>query len=213
MKALLVSEDKNKLFKLKSFLNSAGYDTICYNWLVKALDNIEEIAPHLIVLSAEDYPRHWKVFVQHVKTNLKDREPQIILLAKNLSQDEKNKCDVLGITEIISDIDLEKDKLLNTIENLSQLEESDKEANINILTFTVVNPLTNNVVTGKIKKYDYPTIHFLPDNPDAFSTLRFGQIFENCKLKQIQDEEELVTNHRCQIQGFTNDSIEFCLLR
>ena len=69
MKALLVLEDKEKLSLLNKKLTETGYDTICYQWLLKALDNIEEIAPHLIFISAIDYPRHWKTFVQHVRTH------------------------------------------------------------------------------------------------------------------------------------------------
>ena len=42
MKALLVLDDKDKLSLLKTKLSKAGFDTICYQWLMKALDNIEE---------------------------------------------------------------------------------------------------------------------------------------------------------------------------
>ena len=64
MKALLVADDEKAINNISEVLKAAGYDTIVYTWLLKALDNIEEIAPHLIIVSTGDYPRHWKTLAQ-----------------------------------------------------------------------------------------------------------------------------------------------------
>ena len=45
MKALLVADDEKAINNISEVLKSAGYDTIVYKWFLKALDNIEEIAP------------------------------------------------------------------------------------------------------------------------------------------------------------------------
>lgn len=280
MKALLVLEDKEKLSLLNKKLTETGYDTICYQWLLKALDNIEEIAPHLIFISAIDYPRHWKTFVQHVRTHFSEEDTAIFLISPSLNKDEVEKSKILGIKYIISDIEtdfenviqslksnndekitLETNEFINqekepkqdfkeesqtekkleieVVENIpekseenfkiqksldsdtSPIEEKTKIIKENreqkkIVTscdFLVVNPSTNRIISGKVKKYKYPTIIFLPKNLEEITSLRFGQIFENSILKQIVNNQELSSSHRCQIRGFTEDSIEFCLLR
>ena len=58
MKALVISERPEIIDFVTPLLKDKGYDLIHYKWIIKALDNIEEIQPDLIVLSAGEYPRH-----------------------------------------------------------------------------------------------------------------------------------------------------------
>ena len=327
MKALIVLDDKEKLASLSSKLTNAGFDTICYQWLMKALDNLEEISPHLVLISAEDYPRHWKVFVQHIK--LHNDETKVFLITSSLTEEEQKKVEILGIEDIIYDIDSELQKVFLAFDSqkhqqteplsepeptlkveplfepepalkaepvlepeptlkadplfepepalqadplsepepalqaeplsepepvlkaeptlqaeplsepepalkaepLSEPEPTLKAEQVlepeQTLTaepvlerkivsscdFFITNPFTNRIICGKVKKYKYPTLIFIPNNQDEKNSLRFGQTFENCILKQVVNNKELSSNHRCQIRGFTDNSIEFCLLR
>lgn len=285
MKALIVLDDKEKLASLSSKLTNAGFDTICYQWLMKALDNLEEISPHLVLISAEDYPRHWKVFVQHIK--LHNDETKVFLITSSLTEEEQKKVEILGIEDIIYDIDSELQKVFlafdsqnhQQTEPVSELEptlqaeplfepepalkaeplfepEPTLQAEplsepepalqaeplsepvptlraepvlepepalkaepvlerkiVSSCDFFITNPFTNRIICGKVKKYKYPTLIFIPNNQDEKNSLRFGQTFENCILKQVVNNKELSSNHRCQIRGFTDNSIEFCLLR
>ena len=98
MKALLVADNEKAINNISSVLKSAGYDTIVYKWLLKALDNIEEIAPHLIVVSTADYPRHWKTLAQYAKSGFGDYTPQMILYTdENFSEEEKKKAEALNV--------------------------------------------------------------------------------------------------------------------
>ena len=419
MKALIVLDDKEKLSSISEKLTNAGFDTICYQWLMKALDNLEEISPHLVIISAEDYPRHWKVFVQHIKAHFKDDNTKVFLLTSSLTEEEQKKVKYLGIQDIIYDINTDLQKVISaftlepaltaepvlepvpalTTETLSEPEpaltaepvlepvpvltaepvlepvpvltaepvlepvpvltaepvlepvpaltaETHSEP-VPVLTaepvsepvpaptaetlsepvpvltaetlsepvpvltaeplsepvpvltaepvpepvpaltaepvpepvpaltaeplsepvpavraepvpepvpalaaeplsepepaltaepvlesvqtlqtepvfqrkivsscdFFITNPSTNRIISGKVKKYKYPTLIFIPNNQDEKKSLRFGQIFENCILKQVVNNKELSSTHRCQIRGFTDNSIEFCLLR
>ena len=306
MKALLVLDDKDKLSLLKTKLSKAGFDTICYQWLMKALDNIEEIAPHLVIISAEDYPRHWKVFLQHIKAQNFDYETKVFLVAENMNSDELDKIQILGISDVLYDIEKDFHKIevefsesskiqLNIEQNIktnsplfenqvsvqpkeiknetivmensdlseepkieetkpteivdktvdlvdfSKLEEPEENQENNLqkedinqviqktvpettllppkrkvvtsCTFSLVNPVTGKVIMGKVRKYKYPVLLFIPNNLEEIKNLRFGQIFENCNLKQVVENQELSSNHRCQIRGISDNSIEFCLLR
>ena len=67
MKAVLIAETTEVIDGYKSFLEENGIDVIVYRWLLKALDNLEEIKPHIVMISVTDFPRHWKTLTQYAK--------------------------------------------------------------------------------------------------------------------------------------------------
>ena len=79
MKALLVADNGLVIDNVSTVLKTAGYDIITYHALLKALDNIEEISPHLIVISTKEYPRHWKTLAQYATVPMGNYVPQVIL--------------------------------------------------------------------------------------------------------------------------------------
>lgn len=102
MKALIVSDAQTEGIAIRSALEEAGYDTICYRWLLKALDNVEEIQPHLVVINAVDYPRHWKVLVQHMKCSLKTIPQVVLLTPPDFDDEEAEKAQLLEVRGCIS---------------------------------------------------------------------------------------------------------------
>lgn len=107
MKALLVADDKLAIDNISQVLEIAGYDVIVYKWLLKALDNIEEIEPHIIIVSTKDYPRHWKTLAQFASTAFGGYKPEIILYtAGQLDDDEKNKAQILNVRGVFSSVDV-----------------------------------------------------------------------------------------------------------
>lgn len=98
MKALIIADDPTAIERFSAVLKDAGYDIIVYHWLVKAIDNIEEIAPHIILVSAVEYPRHWKTLTQYAESGISGIIPQIILFTdKNFSEDEQKKAAALKV--------------------------------------------------------------------------------------------------------------------
>ncbi len=98
MKVLLISDDKKNLEILDRALCKNDYDTIIYHWLLKALDNIEEISPDFCIVSLPDYPRHWKILSQFVKSeNLRNNCKVILFSPEKLSEEENKKAEELGI--------------------------------------------------------------------------------------------------------------------
>ena len=72
MKTLIISDDAQFTKTIDSFFTRRGHSTIIYKWLIKAMDNLEEIKPDIIIISADEYPRHWKSLVQFMeKKNVK----------------------------------------------------------------------------------------------------------------------------------------------
>ena len=106
MKALIISEDEKVYTTLDAILKNADYDTIIYKWLLKALDNIEEIRPDLIVVSSSEYPRHWKTLVQFVKSGIGGDDVEIYLYEPTpVSDEDEEKARVLGVTGCFSEFD------------------------------------------------------------------------------------------------------------
>ncbi len=108
MKALLIADDENVISNTSEVLKTAGYEVIVYRWLLKALDNIEEISPHLIVISTEDYPRHWKIVTQFAASRFGSYIPQVILYTgKEFPEEEAKKAEVLKVRGTFSSVDVE----------------------------------------------------------------------------------------------------------
>lgn len=98
MKALIVSEDEKLISRAKKCFEDCGYDTIIYRWLLKALDNVEEIEPHVIFINVTDYPRHWKLFAQYANNMKLEIEPKIILCISGVFlPDDQKKAQALNI--------------------------------------------------------------------------------------------------------------------
>lgn len=117
MKALIISDDENLVKSTSSFLENKDYDIIVYKWLLKALDNIEEIRPNLIVVSSSEYPRHWKTLVQFVKSGIGGEDVQIYLYEPTpLSKDDEDKAKVLGINGYFTSVD-ELENMFNPVDD------------------------------------------------------------------------------------------------
>lgn len=107
MKALLIANSARTIDNISQVLEAAGYDVIIYRWLLKALDNIEEISPHLIIIDAKEYPRHWKILAQFATAFFTSYQPQIILYAQGgLDDEETRKADVLKVRGIFDSVDV-----------------------------------------------------------------------------------------------------------
>ena len=110
MKALLVAESEDTLNLYHSFFESLGYDTVCYRWLLKALDNVDEIMPQVIFMNAVDYPRHWKILVQYIRSGLCKSFPVVLLAAQDISNDDLKKAEYLEVHCIRNSIESSETK-------------------------------------------------------------------------------------------------------
>ena len=116
MKALLIADNKTAIDNVSQILESAGYDVIIYKWLIKALDNIEEICPHLIIVNAKDYPRHWKTLTQFASTSFGSYKPAVIVYAEGgLDEEEAQKAKALGVRGVFESVDVKGLSALRSI--------------------------------------------------------------------------------------------------
>ena len=102
MKALIIADNDAMIDVCFATLKKAGYDLIVYRWLLKALDNIEEIAPNIIIIDAISYPRHWKTLVQYTKAISDDKIDFFLFYNNPIFDDEQKKIDFFGIKSVFT---------------------------------------------------------------------------------------------------------------
>lgn len=179
MKALIISEDDALTNTLSPVLKQSGYDVIVYRWLLKALDNVEEIAPDLIVISAGEYPRHWKTLVQFTRSGLGGVVPRTVLYsAAGLPDEEKSKARQLGVSGMISSLDkaaLEQFRKIITGGKSEDFAESKVE-------FVFTNPKSGVLVTGRVRSFYDKTLDFFPDLEPSVENLEAGDLIKNATL-------------------------------
>ena len=132
MKALVISDKQEIIDSLQSYLKKNNFDIIIYRWLLKALDNIEEIHPDIIFVSACEYPRHWKTLASFVKSGIGGNNIKLFLYDPvPLSEEEVKKAHELGVQALInnlSDLELRKigSSIINTGLNDNSITTNDK---------------------------------------------------------------------------------------
>ena len=217
MKALIISDDTSTICRLDDFLTKQGFGTIIYRWLLKALDNIEEIRPDCVIVSSSEYPRHWKTLVQFLKSGIGGNKIGIYLYEpKALDEDDQKKAVALGVTGYITSLEeseLEKTAISiqnffgkNKIENqiITTENEIKNKENIEPLSGTghilFTNPVSHKFVKGtyfdKNEKQITVKLDFDEDIKDmSIKTLvpEFTYFYGNestsveCRLKEILD--------------------------
>lgn len=101
MKVVLIAESEDTINEYSAFLEEAGADVITYRWFLKALDNLTEIQPHIIIVSALDFPRHWKTIFTHIEAGAFKNQPLVYLITDpSFTASEKKKAMYLGAQDI-----------------------------------------------------------------------------------------------------------------
>lgn len=184
MKTLVIADNDELVENIKNSLEKRGMDAIVYRWLLKALDNLEEISPDLIIISAFEYPRHWKTLVQFCHSGITGKIPVCILYRQQeISEEELKKERELGIYGVFYDSESSQlDELLASLyapsadssdfiaDTASEIKESSerKSALSNELEDCRI-PSVNDILNCKTEKTYIPTVDNLfifADYPD-----------------------------------------------
>lgn len=104
MKILVIAEKEKTIAIIKKHLIPFGFETIVYSNPVKAIDNIPEIKPDLVLFSAEDYPRHWKIFLTVLRNTSSYEECFFIILKTDFfSAEDVWKASFLGVNGLLDE--------------------------------------------------------------------------------------------------------------
>jgi hypothetical protein len=192
MKLLLVLGSDEILHLIAQNIEPLGFELIRYQYVLKAMDNIDEIAPSSIIISARDFPRHWKTFVQFVRYSRDKVEcPIIILKGPNFSLEDASKAFYLGVSGIVSE-DLtrpsEVDQLQRLLSRYLQLEEKRSAQRFHIgdagkAGLAAINPITRSMITGKIMTLSASGLSFQPEDTCNLNGLEVNIELSECSLR------------------------------
>ncbi len=118
MKILVVADKEKITAPIKKHLPPLGFDFIFYTNPVKAMDNLYEISPELVIFSAEDYPRHWKPFLKVLREYFShDKCVFILLKTSYFTLEDAEKSAFLGVNGLV-DEDLDEYSLIDRLKGI-----------------------------------------------------------------------------------------------
>jgi DNA-binding response OmpR family regulator len=185
MKILLVADrDALKQFLEKEF-SLRGADIVHYWHPIKAMDNVDEMAPDLVIFSARDFPRHWKPFLVYLRaySPLMKKVPFILLSGENFDGEEAKKAEYLEVSAVIpealdkpGDLQLLK-KHIAPAKNSSYRPSKGETADI---LFT--HPENLVLVQGHIEEISSASLSFSPKAPELCEDFSIPSVVHECSL-------------------------------
>jgi len=195
MKILVIAENEATITTIKKHLAPLGFDFIFYSNPVKAIDNISEVAPEMVIFSAEDYPRHWKPFLVVLRSYFPHTESVFILLKTALfSQEDAEKAAYLKVNGLV-DEDVPELALVDSLKGIFTRHLLPKETRRNKryfvldsdkISFIFNHPETMELVTGKVIEISMTGITVSILEKITYSLPR-GSTIQYCSVK-IEDK-------------------------
>jgi hypothetical protein len=226
MKAILVIENPDTYERIISHISPLGFNTIHYANPVKAIDNIEEISPDLVIFSAEDFPRHWKPYLSLLR-EIRGRDDSvfIILRGESFSEEEASKAAALEVNGIVG-------SLLESEEDISKLEEifsrygnyRDDRGDRRILgkylsetEFIFSHPKSFALISGALTDLSLGGLSFNPDNPQDAADIPEGVQIDGCSLSiegqihnvsvKVVRNNRIIAFHYVELDPATKDAL------
>jgi len=192
MKLLLVLGADETYNNISLYVKPLGFELIRYSHIQKAMDNIDEIDPNAIVISARDFPRTWKTMVQFVRTDrAKDICPIIILKGDTFTVEESSKASYLGVSGIVTealDNSTEISRLQGILGRYLPVDEKRKNRrfqaeNWQRFSFIFIHPNDKVLITGNVNTISTGGLSFLPQNPAMMKDINLNSILHECSLR------------------------------
>ncbi|MEX2442854.1 MAG: PilZ domain-containing protein [Alkalispirochaeta sp.] len=176
MKMMLVSDSSGLKPHLERMFSFQQVEVIHYDNPIKAMDNLDEISPEIVLFSAADYPRHWKPFVIFLRNTFGRHEAIFILLINDrFDPEEASKAEFLQVNAVL-DKDLANPRTAERIRGI--VTRYHQNADIRraaryipsasdriALAFT--NPNTFQICTGTVADISTGGLRFVPEDPTA----------------------------------------------
>jgi len=192
MTILIIANDKDLKAKFRKYFGHIGYSVIQYMNPLKAMDNLDEISPDVLVCNASDYPRHWKIVVKQIRENRNRNDVvAILLIANDFDSSEANKAVTLGVNILFSNI-------IETIEDFENLNNkisryksppglSKKSSwfpqEENPVLFAFSHPKDLRMIAGHCVELSSAGGVFRPNEPGEIADLETGTVIESCSMK------------------------------
>jgi hypothetical protein len=192
MKALFLIESDQIADIARFYLKPLGFEVIRYRNPVKAIDNLDEISPDAIVISARDFPRHWKILAQMVRAE-KNKDECVIVLLKGevFPLEEAAKAAHLQVNGVVKD-DLDDRREQGRFQQLLKryiVVDEDRAADRiqpsawDRLDFIFSHPRSLAPISGRLEAISSTGLSFVPDAPALAADLAAGDLIDDCSMR------------------------------
>jgi methylmalonyl-CoA mutase cobalamin-binding subunit len=203
MKALVVARNDTLKNLLAYHLKPLGFELVYFSDPVEALDELEKQDPEMVLASAVDFPRHWKVLVKLLRERRSKEECVFVLLAGSLPFEEAAKATHLGVNGIISAVAGDKQQVRQLAELYRRYRSVKDQRRFQRLTpaegervqLVFVHPRSTAIITGALAEISIQGAGFKPADPESTADLRRG---EQIPLATLRVGEDIVTL-ACQV--------------
>lgn len=209
MKVMLVSDAAHLKPVIQESFNFHNADVIHYDNPIKAMDNIEEIEPEIVLFAATDFPRHWKPFVAYLRNTYSRRETIFILLInESFDSGEAEKAEHLQVNAVITEAGSTRQtaqRIRGIVTRYHQKLDIRSAvrympSRIDEIRFVFTNPYTFRIVPGEVVDISTGGLQFRPEHADettrldtyavvTASSLRIGETIVPLKLKVVRVTE------------------------
>jgi len=192
MKLLLVLGSDDNFDVISRSIPPLGFEIIRYRHVLKAMDNMDEVSPSAILVSARDFPRHWKILVQFVRSERsKESCPILLLKGGTFSTEETSKAFFLGVSGVLDDA-LESPEKLDRLQNILgryvPVHEKRKHHRYLVepwhrIAFLVANFSGKSIVAGSVQNLSIGGLSFAPANIEPLGNDALSKRFTECSLR------------------------------
>jgi hypothetical protein len=216
MKIVLVSERESLRKQIATHFHPQGLEIIQYWNPIKAMDNLDEIDPDVVLFSAKDFPRHWKPFLIFLRS-IRDRDQVVFVVLKSddFDAEEASKAQHIGANGIVHE-NLEDPSELGRLREIvvryKDINEVRKEKRYipdkhDRIGFLFCHPITLQAVSGSVDDISNYGLRFRPELPELVQDIQPETRVPGCSLR-IGDEIlsltcEVVRNDQALSLSFT----------
>ncbi|MDR0553865.1 MAG: PilZ domain-containing protein [Treponema sp.] len=192
MKLMVILDSDEVLTIISGKIRPLGFDIVRYRHVLKAMDNLEEIDPAGIIISAQDFPRHWKTLVQFVRSERpKEICPIVVLAGAGFSIDDAAKAFYIGINGIVPENlghAAEVDRLQSILGRYIELDERRRARRHHMdkwmrFGLCIINPRTKELITGTVQTLSSTGISFIANDPELISLMLEDEELSECSLR------------------------------
>jgi len=192
MKLLLVLSSDTLYNLISVYVKPLGFELIRYNYIQKAMDNIEEIDPAAIIISTSNFPRQWKTMAQFIRCERsKDACPIILIKGDTFNSEEAMKASHLGISGIINE-DLgnpaEIERLQGILGRYLSINEKRKSRRIHTeswqnIGFIFSRPKDKVLISGNVKDISLEGFSFQAEYPSLMEEIQLNTLLKECSFR------------------------------
>jgi len=200
---MLVKGETPLTKELSRQLAPYGISVVHYRHPIKALDNLAETEPRIVLYDVQDFPRHWKILAKYLREEFpKDEVIFLLVTGTTLPLEEANKALYLGVNGILHHDGEAATLARNIREVFLRYGTFDVSTNGGApalataasghapMAFLFRHPRRKHLVTGVLVRLEEKAATFKPDFAHEIADLAVGEALHGCSLRL---EEALLT--------------------